>query len=129
MSYTEQVGSARQVRRWRSIAEKRHIVQLTMEPEASVAEVARSHGLNANQVFKWRRAFEKGELVESYAALLPVSISSASEPESAVVDQADKKTTAEAGTIHIELPGRARISVESGADEILLRCILESLCR
>lgn len=27
-------------------------MQLTMEPGASVAELARAHGLNANQVFK-----------------------------------------------------------------------------
>lgn len=31
------------------------------------------------------------------------------------------------GSIHIELPGRAMISVESGADPALLREILESL--
>ena len=77
---------------------------------------------------KWRRAFEKGELVEPYAALLPVSIWSAGEPENAIVEHEDQKT-AGAGTIHIELPGRARISVEPGADAILLRCILESVCR
>jgi hypothetical protein len=32
-----------------------------------------------------------------------------------------------AGAIHIELSGRATISVESGADSALLRSILESL--
>ena len=128
MSYTEQVSSGRQVRKWRSVAEKRHIVQLTMEPEASVAEIARSFGLNANQVFKWRRAFEKGELVEPYAALLPVSISSSSEPASAVVEHAVQRPSA-TGTIRIELPGRARIRVESGADAALLRCILEGLSK
>jgi len=31
------------------------------------------------------------------------------------------------GAIHIEFPGRAMISVESGADPALLRAILESL--
>jgi hypothetical protein len=31
------------------------------------------------------------------------------------------------GSIHIEFPGRALISVESGADAALLRSILESL--
>jgi hypothetical protein len=33
------------------------------------------------------------------------------------------------GSIHIELPGRAMISVERGADRALLRTILESLQR
>jgi hypothetical protein len=31
------------------------------------------------------------------------------------------------GAIHIEFPGRAMISVESGADAVLVRSILESL--
>ena len=48
-------------------AEKRRIVELTFEPGASVALVARANGVNANQVFKWRRAFERGELVEPAA--------------------------------------------------------------
>ena len=30
------------------------IVGLTLVPGASVAHVARAHGVNANQVFKWR---------------------------------------------------------------------------
>jgi transposase-like protein len=43
----EGVRTGRRVRRWRSIVEKRLIVQLTMAPVASVAEVARAHGVNA----------------------------------------------------------------------------------
>ena len=31
------------------------------------------------------------------------------------------------GAIHIEFVGRANISIESGADATLLRCVLESL--
>ena len=54
--------------------EKRRIVELTLEPGASVAEVARAHGMNANQVFKWRRAYERGELSEPCSALLPVTV-------------------------------------------------------
>lgn len=98
-----------------------------MEPGASVAEVARAHGLNANQVFKWRRAFERGELIESCSALLPVTVSSPREPESEAVEQPALTQSASAGAIHIELPGRAMISVESGADQFLIRAILESL--
>ena len=98
-----------------------------MEPGASVAEVARAHGLNANQVFKWRRAFERGEVIESCSALLPVTVSSPREPESEAVKQGALTQSASAGAIHIELPGRAMTSVESGADQILIRAILESL--
>jgi len=122
-------SSGRKVRRWRSVAEKRQIVQLTMEPGASVAEVARAYGLNANQVFKWRRALERGELIESYptSALLPVTVSTPSQPESEVAVQGRETLESSAGTIHIELPGRAMISVESGADGSLVRAVLESL--
>lgn len=119
--------SRRRVRRWRSVTEKRQIVQLTMEPGASVAEVARSYGVNANQVFKWRRALERGELVEPCAALLPIRISSSADSEKDAAEQARQTNAASAGAIHIELPGRAMISVESGADARLVRCILESL--
>jgi transposase len=99
-----------------------------LEPGTSVALVARAHGLNANQVFKWRRAFERGELVDSTApctALLPVTVAASSEAE--IQKSARKQQPATSGSIHIEFSGRAMISVESGADPALLRSILESL--
>jgi transposase len=99
-----------------------------LEPGASVALVARAHGLNANQVFKWRRAFERGELVEAAAsstALLPVTIAAPSKAK--IREPAAQQQPAVSGSIHIEFPGRAMISVESGADPALLRSILESL--
>jgi transposase len=121
-------GSGRRVRRWRSVSEKRQIVQLTMEPGASVALVARAHGLNANQLFKWRRAFERGELIDSTVspqALLPVTIVARSAPE--IQEPAPGESSERSGSIHIEFPGRAMISVERGADSGLLRTVLESL--
>ena len=123
------VSTGCRIRRWRSISEKRQIVRLTLEPGASVAEVARAHGVNANQVFKWRRAFERGELIEGCSALLSVSVSSATERESEAAEEAAQSQATGSGAIHIELPGRAMISVESGADAVLVRCILESLGR
>ena len=127
MVHPEDSSSGRRVRRWRSVSEKRQIVQLTLEPGASVAEVARAHGLNANQVFKWRRAFERGELIETCSALLPVTVSSVADPGIEAAGQSVPVETASLGSIHIELPGRAMISVESGADHTLIRTILESL--
>ena len=50
-------------------------MQLIPEPRASVAEVHRAHGVNANQMFAWRRAFERGELTQPCSALLPASSS------------------------------------------------------
>ncbi len=116
----------RRGRKRRSVAEKQAIVQLTMEPGASVAEIARAHGVNANQVFKWRRLFANGQLSDAGArstALLPVTISADREAPDATADV----QASSAGAIHIEFPGRAMITVESGADPALLRSILESL--
>jgi len=117
------LSTGRCVRRWRTASEKLAIVQLTLRPGASVAEVARAQGMNANQLFKWRRAFERGELSESSVALSPVTVSNSEDEKR----EPEVVAPATGGAIHIELPGRALISVESGADPTLLRTVLESL--
>jgi transposase len=112
------------------VSEKRRIAELTLEPGASVALVARAHGVNANQVFKWRRALKRGELTTPEVAsksLLPVVLAVPCEAISATGEADAKERSVPNGAIHIEFPGRAMISVESGADPILLRSILESL--
>jgi transposase-like protein len=117
-------------RRRHALSEKRRIVELTFQPGASVAEVARANGVNANQLFGWRRAFERGELVEYISgtkALLPVTLSAGC--ESPIRKSVPQQQPSASGSIHIEFPGRALISVESGADAALLRSILEILRR
>lgn len=92
--------------------------------------MARDHGVNANQVFKWRRELKRGELAGPDAAttaLLPVTLSAPCETVSVTRDAGAKEQQAASGAIHIEFPGRAMISVESGADPVLLKSILESL--
>jgi transposase len=104
------------------------MVELTFQPGASVAQVARANGVNANQLFSWRRAFERGELVEPVSgtsALLPVTVSAVCEPAMPKLPTREEPSTS--GSIHIELAGRVLISVERGADAALLRSILESL--
>lgn len=49
-------GAMRRSRRSWSRDAKRRIVDETFRPGASVADVARRHGLNANLVFNWRKA-------------------------------------------------------------------------
>ena len=49
-------------RHHRSPELKRQIVEETLAPGASVARVARAHGVNANQVFGWRRQYHQGLL-------------------------------------------------------------------
>lgn len=126
-------GSGHRVRRWRSVSEKRQIVQLAMAPGASVAEVARAHGVNANQVFKWRQDYRSGLLLEAgetATSLIPVVVAPASSEGDVEMGLPTSPVPATpAGAIHIDLLGRASISVEHGADAALLRMILESLRR
>jgi HKD family nuclease/transposase-like protein len=105
----QDAGGSRPVRRWRTLLEKRRIAELTLEPGASVALVARAHGVNANQVFKWRRALKRGELSEPAAALtslLPVVVTAPGEAVSATGEADAKEPSVPGGSIHIEFPGR-----------------------
>ena len=130
MGDEREIGAPRPVRRWRTVSEKRQIAELTLEPGASVALVARAHGVNANQVFKWRRALTRGELSETATPstlLLPVVVASPSEAACDTGEGDAQERSAPSGSIHIEFPGKAMISVERGADAMLVRSILESL--
>jgi transposase len=49
-------------RQQRTLEEKRRIVEETLGEGASVARVPRAHGVNANQVFKWRKLYLAGRL-------------------------------------------------------------------
>jgi transposase len=110
-------------RRYRSKQERRRIVEETLRPGASVAVIARQHGVNANQVFHWRKLYREGRLgVEPAAAqLVPVRIS-----EVVSGEQAPPKFYA--GVIVVEL-GRACIRVEGAVDTDSLQLILERLGR
>ena len=72
-----QTTSTRPGRNHRTAAEKRKIVEETLAPGTSVSIVARRHDVNANQLFSWRRQYQKGELKDrkrSTPALIPVGI-------------------------------------------------------
>jgi transposase len=119
-------------RQYRTFQEKRQIVEETLAEGASVARIARAHGINANQVFGWRRLYLAGRLGGASRALklLPVQVSESSPPLattsshecSGSVDFA--KSTP--GTIHIELR-HAQVRIEGSADPALLRVLLECL--
>ena len=47
-------------RQRRTTEQKREIVEATLAPGVSVARVARTHGVNANQVFGWRKLYLAG---------------------------------------------------------------------
>jgi transposase len=113
-------------RRRRSTSERRLIVEETLEAGSSVSRVALKHGINANQVFKWKRLYETGRLGSApvrAVQLLPVEIAE----ERAVATQPVAAAVPSSGSIHIELPGPVRVSLEGSVDAAMVRAVLESL--
>ena len=126
-------------RRRRSVQERRRIVEETLKTGASVARIARAHGVNANQVFYWRTLYRRGRLgaPAAEATLLPVTLvepAAGAIPAGASVAVAlagGKSTPSQArrstpGAIHIQLPN-AQLRIEGCADEATLRAVLEAL--
>jgi transposase len=105
-------------RQQRNVETKRKLVEATLVPGASVARVARTNGVNTNQLFTWRRLYLAGRLGEGQRStkLLPVTLQL---PTSAA-------SPGEVGTIHIKL-ARAQIRIEGRADVGLLRTVLKLL--
>lgn len=70
-------------RKRRSLEEKLLIVRETLQSPESVAVIARRHGVNANQVFAWRRRHKRDQLEGRSGArrqqpvILPVHIAQA----------------------------------------------------
>ena len=109
---------------FRSKQERRQIVEETLKPGASVALVARTHGVNANQLFAWRRMYRGGQLESgTSASLLPVQISDAMPAPSQ-----RKSKSMRRGVIDIDL-GHARVRIEGVADPECVRAALQSLLR
>jgi transposase len=119
-------------RRRRSTVERRRIVEETLEAGASVARVALKYGVNANQVFQWRRLHRDGKLgvaAEQAIKLLPVSVTEETELRKPELrePQPSQIEPVKCGAIHIELPGKVRISLEGNVDPGVVRAVLKSL--
>ena len=111
----------RRRRSW-SLDEKRRIVDESLEDGASLAEVARRHDLNANQLFTWRRQFgiEPAEPKE-LAPILPVTI--------ALETAAEESDPGSNGQIEIVLADGDRILVWSDVETAALMRVLKALSR
>jgi transposase len=123
---SEQVRIRECKRRFRSVEEKRRIVEEALQPGASVALVARAHGVNANQLFGWRRLYQQGRLEPKLgeAALLPVRVIGASVTEAERSAVAPTRRTP-SGLIHVELPkGHLRIAGRVDAEALRMEKLL-----
>ncbi len=128
---TDKLGRRTGPRRKYSLVEKLRILEETRKPGASVADVARAHGVNANVVFGWRHLAKKGLLrapnPES-STLLPVKV----EMPTVVPGARTSSTSApdrRSGTIEVEFPGGVRVRVQGAVDFAVLKPVFEALSR
>jgi len=118
---TDRRGRRTTPRRHRSIEEKLAILAETQLPGASVAAVARSHGVNANVVFGWRRLHEQGVLEQhtrplTSRRLVPVKL-------------LESPPAAATAGVRIEFPSGIIVQAASTADARLLERLIELLRR
>jgi transposase len=145
------VGAGAQRRTW-SLEERQQIVGEALAAGASVAAVARRHGLNANLVFKWIRRAREGWLDRRRTPAKDIAASIMSEAESAapafvpvklvelnavaapaltpppVVTKPVRATRrTQCGMMEISLPNGARVSLDADVDAEALRRVLSVL--
>jgi transposase len=122
-------------RRYRShsLEFKRQVVEESYLPDASVARVARANGINANQLFGWRKMFRDQELAvtpRDDTTFLPVEVhvsGATSSPNGNATTPTvanDRRT----GRIDVMI-GKARLTVHGNPDTAILRTVLAELLR
>ena len=140
MEVAEPMVRRRRERQFRTTEEKRLIVEATRRTGVSVAAVAQAHGVNANQVFYWRKLYAAGQLecktpspprdIEAArVCLLPVTVD-AEQPQQLVAEcKPDQRigSCSSEGSIELTLTrGRVRIvgAVDAGTLRGVLGCLL-----
>ena len=130
MSRTEVITSVQRRRRWPR-REKERLVAASLEPGASVSEVARAAGLHVSQLFKWRKELCRRRDTTG-SELVPVEIvasprsSGAEEPALAAAPARPRNSQS---IIEIELGGGHRIRVDCDVDGDALRRVVDALVR
>ena len=105
---------------------KRAVVEQSLKADMSAARVAREHGINANQVFTWRKAYREGRLDRT--VFLPVSVKPLS------VEPMDEAHSLRETVVPSLAPGRlviercgTRLIVEGRPDAQVLSQLLAAL--
>jgi transposase len=124
-------------RRW-SDEEKLQLVSEACQPGNSVSQVARQRGINASQLFGWRRqALAKGLISDnrsapsSAAALTfsPIEVVEEEASPDALRPARRRKAARTSGTIEIALKSGDQVRVEGSADVGLVARIISALRR
>lgn len=91
----------------------------------SVARIAREHGVNANQVFSWRRLYQQGRLgvpaLMRDDGLLPVVL--------APTAPSPSNTSSDAGGIIVLELGEVRVRIEGQPNAAILAQVLDRVLR
>lgn len=131
-------SGSRQVRRrkqW-SVQEKLQIVRETLQSGSSVPIIARRHGVNANQIFTWRREYRRGKLLErgvesardrKAPALLPVQIHVPMKTMPQEAHAAPAAAASQPERVEIEFPSGTRLRIWGGLGTERLQAILREL--
>ena len=131
MARVEILDGVERRRRWPD-AEKRRILEATLAPGVSMAEVARANGVAKSLVFAWRR--QAREAASKPAPMfLPVEIAErgADAASATRVDgtQRARRPGGTNGLIEIELRDGRRVRVDAGVDAEALGRVLDALAR
>ena len=114
-------------RRRFSKAQKRNMVEATLDGKASVSIVARQYDINANQLFRWRKQYHDGLLGETaQATLLPVKVSASSKPVTTMPSGSPAAVSGD-DTIEIILSNHHRVIIGRHACQQSLLTILRVL--
>jgi transposase len=128
---------------------KLKVLNETFAPDASVAAVARRHGMNSNVLFRWRKQFREGRLggkTVPAAGFVPVHVADDAgdvrllpaprEPggENVKADRAAEPVPASAGSkipglIEIETAGGVKLRLCGRVDDRALRRVLAAIRR
>lgn len=117
-------GLSPEKRQHRSPELKRQIVEATFAAGASVARVARAYGVNANQVYAWRRQFQRRLLPRAPAGkpeLLAVRLAGGG-----AETQPAPASSAGSGVIQVEL-AKGHLRLSGCVDVEALRVVLGAL--
>ncbi|WP_316159366.1 IS66-like element accessory protein TnpA [Bradyrhizobium sp. SZCCHNRI3042] len=113
-SEVEVITSERRRRHW-SHAEKERVVAAALTPGATILGVARTFGVHASQVFRWRQELcGKAAPAPGFAA-----VTIAAEPPVAA--------TRTQGLIEVELGAETRIRISGAADAATVTAVITAL--
>jgi transposase len=111
---------------FRSLEERRQIVEEALVPGVSVSAVARAHGVNANLLFHWRKLYRAGLLAgreQDEVRLLPVRVQRERKCKKA---RHTKLAAEEDGTLEVSM-AKAQVRIVGKVNSEVLRVVLRCL--